>query len=47
MSVSKPSLAKEWHPTKNVEIGPYEVTPCSGKDENGAIYSFGLGVQFT
>lgn len=29
--VLKPRLVKEWHPTKNVEIGPYDVTPGSGK----------------
>ena len=29
--ILKPSLVKEWHPTKNVEIKPYDVTPGSGK----------------
>lgn len=29
--VLKPSLVKEWHPTKNVKIKPYGVTPGSGK----------------
>ena len=29
--VLKPGLVKEWHPTKNIEIGPYDVTPGSGK----------------
>jgi hypothetical protein len=27
----KPGLVKEWHPTKNVKIKPYDVTPGSGK----------------
>jgi len=29
--VLKPSLVKEWHPTKNFKIKPYDVTPGSGK----------------
>ena len=29
--ILKPSLVKEWHPTKNARIKPYDVTPGSGK----------------
>jgi hypothetical protein len=29
--VLKPNLVKEWHPTKNVKIKAYDVTPGSGK----------------
>ena len=29
--ILKPGLVKEWHPTKNVKIKPYDVTPGSGK----------------
>jgi hypothetical protein len=31
LSILKPSLVKEWHPTKNVQLKPYDVTPGSGK----------------
>ena len=26
-----PLLAREWHPTKNLPLSPYNVTPNSGK----------------
>ena len=31
LKFSNPNLAKEWHPTKNGELKPDEVTPVSGK----------------
>ncbi|MFC5452173.1 zinc-ribbon domain-containing protein [Paenibacillus aestuarii] len=31
LAVSKPNLAKQWHPTKNGTLTPYDVTPGSGK----------------
>ncbi|HSN23256.1 MAG TPA: zinc-ribbon domain-containing protein, partial [Methylomicrobium sp.] len=29
--VLRPDLAKEWHPTKNGNLGPKDVTPGSAK----------------
>ena len=29
--VKHPELAKQWHPTKNGKLKPYDVTPGSGK----------------
>ena len=29
--ILKPGLVKEWHPTKNVNLKPHDVTPGSGK----------------
>lgn len=31
LAILNPKLAKEWHPTKNGNITPYDVTPGSGK----------------
>ena len=31
LAVLNPSLAKEWHPTKNGKLTPYDFTPGSGK----------------
>ena len=31
LAVQGPVLAKEWHPTKNGDLAPYDVTPGSGK----------------
>ena len=31
LAVKNPKLAKEWHPTKNGDLTPYDVTPVSGK----------------
>jgi hypothetical protein len=31
LKFSNPNLAREWHPTKNGELKPDEVTPVSGK----------------
>lgn len=31
LATLKPDLAKEWHPTKNGNLTPYDVTPGSGK----------------
>ena len=31
LAVQGPVLAKEWHPTKNGDLTPYDVTPGSGK----------------
>ena len=31
LSVLKPNLLKEWHPTKNAPIKPQDITPGSGK----------------
>tara|TARA_Y100001970_G_scaffold237322_1_gene297695 strand:- start:299 stop:1162 length:864 start_codon:yes stop_codon:yes gene_type:complete len=32
LAVKNPKLAKEWHPTKNRELTPYDVTPNSGRN---------------
>ena len=31
LAASNPKLAKEWHPTRNGDLTPYDVTPNSGK----------------
>ena len=31
LATLNPDLAKEWHPTKNGDLTPFEVTPVSGK----------------
>ena len=31
LAIQYPNLTKEWHPTKNEQITPFEVTPGSGK----------------
>lgn len=32
LATKRPDLASEWHPTKNGELTPYDVTPGSNKD---------------